>query len=264
MVFKLRELPIICAFLFLLVPVKCPACSLAGCYGHGTEVRSTFAVRVTHEGKPLAGVSVEIARFPQGNHSPVRSVVTAANGMARIENLPVGDYWLTAELLNIEAADECFHVSPSPTRKAKKKLAFEWGTDAPAVRRASGEFTDSEPGHGQSALLNQLHRIEVPISGARLKLENPFTGKVYTTVSDAEGRFAFGDVPNALYVVHLDGAPPYHKPAYESADIVVRLNRTKGPLKMIWLEHTYPGAGSCGASTSLVSVRNRVAPINSR
>src|ERR1700733_7245966 len=48
---------------------------------------------------------------------------------------------------------------------------------------------------GESPIMNLVHRIDVPINGARIKLQDPLTGNVYNSVSDDNGDFAFDSAP---------------------------------------------------------------------
>lgn len=43
-----------------VAPTQLAACSMAGCPGNGAELKSNFIVKITHDDKPLAGVSVQI------------------------------------------------------------------------------------------------------------------------------------------------------------------------------------------------------------
>lgn len=250
---SLSAVGLICALTFSSV---CSACSLVPCINHGIELRNSFVIRVTHEEKPLLGVSVQITKQDETKETEIFSAVTAMNGEVRVQNLPPGHYWLNAQLLGISADYECFHVNARSTRNAKRNLKFEWGDDAPSVRQDSGKFVDSQPGHGESAFLNQIHRVDVPISGARLTLRNPLTGTVYTTVTHTDGGFSFGDIPDGVYVLHVGGKNAIRGTSYQPADVLFRLSRVGSPLEMLWLEHTYPVLGGCGG-ISLVVVRNR-------
>jgi hypothetical protein len=96
-------------------------------------MRSDFTVKIRHADKPLLGATVEI-RGPQDTSSAKEfTVKTDKNGIARIDNLAPGDYWLSAEYLDIGAAYHCFHVNDRPSRKAKGNLAYDWGDLAPAL-----------------------------------------------------------------------------------------------------------------------------------
>src|SRR5277367_6382265 len=100
------------------------ACSMAGCLGEGVETRSNFVVAISHGGKPLTGVAIQIS----GNGKQF-TVFTTSDGKARIDDLPAGLYWLDAQFLGIGAAYDCFHVADRPTNKAKRRLAYTWGDE---------------------------------------------------------------------------------------------------------------------------------------
>src|SRR5260370_4001423 len=179
----------------LTIPVSTVACSLVGCVDRGVELRSNFIVTVTHEDKPLPGVSVQITGNSDVAGHQSFSELTGADGTAHFASLPPGDYWIKADLLGIESGYECFHINSFASRNAQKTRRYEWGDMAPAIRQAVGRLVDSQPGKGGNPLENLLHRVDVPIAGARLELRQPFMGTVYTTISDANGYFAFDQVP---------------------------------------------------------------------
>jgi hypothetical protein len=228
-----------------LLSIQAFPCSMAGCIGNGIEVRGNFVVRVKHEGKPLAGVTVHVAAFGDKEATDHFSTTTGTDGTARVTGLRPGNYWLDVDLLGISAVMECFHVSPHPSWRAKRKLSFDWGDMAPATRRIAGLLIDSQPGHGEGRLMNLLHRINVPISGARMRLEDPLTGKIYSAVSDKNGHFAFGSVPQGIYVLHIDsGTTPRE---YDSTDLLIQLSDTATRNSLL-LKHSEAYLGSCGGT----------------
>jgi hypothetical protein len=64
---------------------------------------STFTVRISYLGKPLAGVRVDIGNAAEEKPTPKSFGVTAADGILKITNLAPGKYWLYTELLGISA-----------------------------------------------------------------------------------------------------------------------------------------------------------------
>jgi hypothetical protein len=233
----------------LTFPISSYACSSPSCLNKGAELRPDFVVTVTHRDKPLQGVNVRVSSAADGNVNKLFSGVTAADGTVRVVDLPPGEYWLNADLLGIVAGTECFHVNPRPTRKAKKKVSYEWGDLAPATRQVAGRLIDSQPGQGGTPIWNQLHRVDTPISEARLKLQNPFSGGVYSTLSDSEGHFSFGSIPNGIYVLHIEGGTAPRGRSFESSDHLIRLSDTDAAkADTLLLSHRDAGAGSCGGT----------------
>ena len=218
------------------------ACSLAGCLNHGVELRQNFEVLINHADKPLAGVAVRIS----GNGKQF-TAFTAADGRAKITDLPAGDYWLDAHFLGIGAAYECFHISDRPTRKARRKLVYEWGDEAPSTQRVAGKLIDSQPGQGGTPIWNLVHRVDVPISGASLKLQSPDRAYVYTTTSDHNGTFAFEGIPNGIYVLHIEGGNANGR-GYDATDQMIELAPRAAP-NMLLLTRRDAGAGSCGGTS---------------
>jgi hypothetical protein len=224
------------------------ACSLAGCAGDGVEMRRTFVVDITHGGKPLPGVAVEVRGFG-GEKDDIKlfSSVTAPNGTVNIGDLPPGNYWLDTEFLGISAGSQCFHVAPRSSRSAKKRIAYEWGDLTPEVRRMTGRLVDSQPGLGDSPIMNLIHRVDVPIAHAKMKLQSPITAVVFSTESDTDGHFTFGHIPPGTYVLHVEGGTVTNGRDYESTDLLVALGDT-AKWDTLLLSRREAGGGSCGGT----------------
>ncbi len=218
------------------------ACSMASCLNHGIEMRESFVVTVKHAGKPLARVAVEVS----GNGKQF-TLLTSSDGKVRVAALPMGDYWLNVQLLGISAGSRCFHVDDRPTGEGKRKLAFEWGDEAPATQRIAGKLIDSQPGKGGTPLWNLVHRTDVSIVGASLKLQNPTTGHVYSTASSADGGFAFNTAPPGTYVLHVEGGHAGDQ-GYNATDKLINLS-TQARRNMLLLIQRDPGGGSCGGTS---------------
>ncbi len=231
-------------FALLLVSLGAPAsgCSMASCIDGGTEMRREFVVRVEHDGKPLAGVSVQVIT----DGPIIFSGSTASDGVVRVTNLPVGEYWLKADLLGVLAGSECFHVAERASRKAKRSVKYEWGDFAPATRRIMGKLVDSRPGQGGTPIWNLVHPTKVPITGTRLILQNPITGRVFETTSDQGGSFAFDGIPNGTYVLRAEGGRSDRE--YDSADFLIRVG-PKATRDTLLITRSDPGGGSCGGTS---------------
>ena len=240
----------IVAVLGLLLAASTPssACSVAGCPGNGVEMRRTFVVDITYGGKPLPGVAVKVRGLgAEKNANELFSSVTARNGKVSVGELPPGNYWLDTDFLGISAGSQCFHLAPSSSHSAKKRIAYEWGDSAEGFRRMAGRLVDSQPGHGSSPIMNQIHRVDVPIVHAKMKLQNPITAAVYSTESDAEGHFTFDHVPPGTYVLHVEGGTVTDGRDYESTDVLVALS-DKAKWGTLLLSRRDGGGGSCGGT----------------
>lgn len=233
--------------LLLSLSLQAGACSQVACVGNGFEMRRDFVVAILHDDRPLAGASVEVTTNANSNVVQRFSGITDENGRVRVVGLPPGSYWLHAQLLGITAAYQCFHVSSTPSRKAKAALKYDWGDMAPATSRIAGKLIDCQSGKGESALLNLLHCTPFPVVGARFKLQSPTTAAKYTTSSDENGSFAFDSIPPGKYVLHVEGGKTPTR-EYDSADLLIYLTQdTKW--NTLLLKRTDPGAGTCGGTS---------------
>jgi hypothetical protein len=222
-------------------------CSIASCNNDGIETRRGFIVRVLHDGRPLAGVSVHVATYTQDQPIDRFSGKTDTDGIVRVMGLIPGNYWLSTDLLGISAGGGCFHVGVHSSWKAKRKVSYEWGELATATRRIAGKLIDSQPGYGESPIMNLIHRIDVPIVGAKMRLQDPLTGKTYGAVSDDSGDFSFDSAPQGIYVLHIDGGFVSKDRDYDSTDLLIRRSDTANP-NSILLKRREAGGGSCGGT----------------
>ncbi len=211
-------------------------------------MRRDFAVKVSHADKPLPGVTVEITGPQDTSDAKKFTITTDKDGVAHLENLAPGDYWLNAEYLGIGAAYHCFHVKEKSSRKAKRKLSYDWGDLAPATRRVAGKLVDSQPGKEGTPIQRLLHRIDVPIVGAKLEVRNATTGAVYHSTSDANGTFAFDGLPKGTYVLHIDAGMVEPGREYEASDHLLAVGPTATRNSLL-LKRQEASGGSCGGTT---------------
>jgi|SRR5580658_8701097 hypothetical protein len=245
----MNRLMAVVALAFACCGIAAPAnaCSMAGCVGDGVEMRQHFVVAIRHAGKPLMGVIIHI----RGSGKEF-TLVTTSEGDVDIADLTPGLYWLDAQFLGIGAAYDCFHVADRPTKKAKRKLNYDWGDEAPATQRIAGRLTDLQPNSAGSPLWNLLHRVEVPIVGANLKLEDPIDGAIYTTTSGSQGDFAFEGMPAGIYVLHIEGGKAGDR-GYDATDQLIELS-PQAKRSTLLLTRTEAGGGSCGGTS--LEIRN--------
>jgi len=232
----------------MAIPARTLGCSLAGCVDRGVEFRRTFTITVSHQDRPLPRVSVQIADNSESGGHQTFSELTGSDGRAHFANLPPGDYWIQADLLGIAAAYECFHISRSPSRKARKNRRYDWGDDAVSAVQAAGRLIDSQPGKGSNALQNAIHRINVPITEAKMELRQPVTGMTYSTTSNGNGQFTFDHVPEGIYVLHIDaGTAPGNRP-FDETDLLVQFSHTAKRGTLL-LSRREASGGSCGGTS---------------
>jgi hypothetical protein len=117
----------------------------------------------------------------------------------------------------------------------------------------AGRLIDSQPGHGSSPIRNQVHRVDVPIARAIMKLQGPISASVYRTESDADGHFTCGVISPGTYVLHIDSGTVSAGRDYESTDLLVALRYT-AKWDTLLLSRREAGGGSCG--DTYLEVRN--------
>jgi hypothetical protein len=217
-------------------------CSMAGCMNNGDEMRPTFTIVVTHDDKPLAGVSFHVVAKGADQFSGL----TDEKGIIHVPKLQPGLYWLNGDLLGTGVAYTCFHVGEKPSRRAKAKLSYTWGDEAPGTSRIAGRLVDSQPGKGGTPIWNLVHRTEVPIVGAGLRLQDPITHAIYLASSDEDGRFSFEGVASGTYVLHIEGGAAGDR-SYDETDQLIRLDDIAIRSSLV-LKRRDAGGGSCGGT----------------
>lgn len=229
----------ISSVLWSLVLAQAPAlpCSVIGCIDHGPEFARNFVLRVRHQGKPLGGVRVDITgRLNTGQ-------LTGPDGQARFTNLPAGDYWLRTDLLGISAGEQCFHVSDTRNRRAKHAIDYTWGDEPYATRQVSGVILDSQPGTGGNAIWNVTHRVRVPMVNVKLSLTNPVSRQALYDRSRADGSFSFDQVPEGVYVLHIERGNVGRE--FSAANLLIRISMRSPREKLVLLR----AETGCGGET---------------
>jgi hypothetical protein len=237
--------------LFMSACISAGACSMASCLNHGDELRPEFDIFVTHDDKPLAGVTVEITQSMEEDTNTRFRSETGTDGRVRVNGLAPGDYWLHVHLLNISATYRCFHVADKVSRKAKRKLEFAWGDLAPAVAAVAGTIIDLRRGTGGTPIWNLTHPVKVPVAGAGLILRNAIQDASYNTSSTATGAFTFQDIPPGTYVLHIQVVNGREE---EATDLLLKVNRTARPAALL-ITRNAGGGGSCGGTDLSLQIR---------
>jgi hypothetical protein len=225
---KLSRTAFLAVLALLTIPTVSRACSSSSCMGRGREMRHQFKVKVSFDGKPLAGVQVEVSKYPVGDDEYEKVVftgLTASDGNVRIPELGPGDYDLSASYLALSAGFECFHVLAHPGWRAKGHVNYEWGDEAAAVTgQIRGKLTNGE----RDPKLPVLERITqlkaVPIAGATLSLRGPSAKEPYITTTGDDGRFAFTGIPDGTYVLHLDAGKSVSGISHQQNDQLIRVS----------------------------------------
>jgi carboxypeptidase family protein len=233
---------------FPLIAVPAVACSAAGCAYGGIEMRRDFTVKIRHGSEPVLGAIILISG-PQGKDTAKKlAFETDPAGVAHIAALAPGYYWLDAEYLAIGAAYHCFHVNETPSRKAKRSLAYHWGNLAFGTHRIAGRLLDSQPGQGGTLVWNLTHSVDAPIAAANLTLTSAATKAAYKTTSDASGAFAFDGIPNGTYVLHIDAGKVGPERDFEGSDQLIKLASAE-KIGVLVLKRRKGDGTNCGGTT---------------
>jgi Carboxypeptidase regulatory-like domain len=241
---KVRAKVVVIALSLAMLGASARACSTTSCLDHGPEFHSSFKVEVRFRDKPLKGVNVEIQRYAEGRDIEAFSGETDPKGSIEIRALSAGNYWITVQYLGIGVGEECFHVSDQPSSKAKRARKYTFGELAPSTRNVKGEIIDAQRVSTGTPLWNITHPNNVPIAGAKLRLQDPLSGAIYTVTSREDGSFNFPGVPDGTYALHVEGGTA-GEANFQSADRLVNVSvKAKG--ESVILRNTYAGGGSCG------------------
>src|SRR5215510_10220676 len=247
----LAETDVIVSLFATLTP-QLSACSLVACIDHGIEVRRDIAVVVRHEGKPLPGISVKITG---DGGTTIFSAVTAPDGMVHVSQLSSGDYWIDVTFLGIGAGYHCFHVKEQHSSKAKTRLTYDWGNLGLGTSQVAGTLIDSQLGTGGTPLSNVIHRNEVPISGATLRLQNAINGEAFTATSNENGMFTFSSVHNGTYVLHIEGGQTGRR--YDPTDLLLKVYE-RASRRTLELTRQEPVGTNCGDSHLFVATMRTI------
>jgi len=190
------------AFALLIIAAQ----STSGCSLRSMELRqvdSQLTVVVTHQGKPIAGIEIQVV--PEKGTEAVFTGVTDESGTVLIQGLATGHYNLTASHDGFEAGKEWIDVVDAHKGKPVRHFAFEWAEGSYQVRQVAGSLTGLIPGNTGNKLMDIVHPIQTVYSGVDITLKNAFSEGEYRTVSDSGGAFFFDRVADGIYVLTIAG-----------------------------------------------------------
>jgi len=190
----------------VLLLLLCAAQTVFGCSLTSMELRqvsSDLTVVVTHRGKPIAGIKIQVV--PEKLTEPVFSSTTDVHGTVLIEGLMVGRYHLTASHEDFDAGKEWIEVVAVPDAKTKRRFDFQWADWSYESREVAGTLTGLVPGNSGNPLMDTAHPREAFFPGVDLTLNNAFSNDEYRAVSDSTGAFRIADVPEGVYILTIAG-----------------------------------------------------------
>lgn len=217
-------------------------CSVStGCNFDVHTVRPEFPVTVMHQGQPLRGAKVSVSYMSEDKPQALE-FETDASGHAEVRNLRPGRWSLSVSYLGVSGGGGCLQVSSFPLRTAHRSLSYNWGDSASASTAIAGSVVDSQPGRTGNPLLDRVRRIQVPIPGARLRLESPSKGELGSKLTDEKGEYSFDEVPDGVYVLYVEDVRAYI--AVPPTRWLIRKSSAASSTRVVFF--TQGDSGSCG------------------
>lgn len=167
------------------------------------RVQPDFTVVVTHRNNPIAGIEVIVHH--KGIAEPVFTGESDESGSVRVTNLAAGEYFVSASHDGIEAPKQWIEIVAVPQAKAKARIDFQWADWSYTTRRIAGTLTGLVPGNTGNPLMDIVHPKQTVFPGVEISLRNAFGIEKYRTFSDSNGRFVFDNLPDAIYVMTIQG-----------------------------------------------------------
>jgi hypothetical protein len=206
------------------------------------QVPPNFTVKVTHSGKPIAGIGIEIIPQAEGTEA-VFTGVTDESGTVKVTGLLVGKYFLTASHLDFEAGREWIEVGSRADAETVRHLDFQWADDAWQSREVAGLLVGMVPGDTGNKIMDLARPKESVYPNVAVVLKNAFSDAEYHTLSDSTGSFVIVPVPEGIYVLTIAGGmTSVHGVAEETKHVVdLRQTAPRSSLRLL----LSPGAVGC-------------------
>jgi hypothetical protein len=189
------------------------------------QVPPNLTVKVTHSGKPIAGISVEIVAQAEGG-DPVFTAVTDDNGTVQLTGLMVGRYYLIASHLGFEAGRVWIEVVNRANAKTVQRFDFQWADDAWQTRSVAGSLGGMIPGDTGNKIMDLARPKETVYPGVAVVLKSAFSDAEYHTSSDSTGSFVMGQAPDGIYVLTVAGGMTSVNGVAEETTHVLDLRQT--------------------------------------
>ena len=189
------------------------------------QVPPNFTVNVTHSGKPIAGIGIEIVHQAEGARA-VFTAVTDEHGAVQVAGLMAGTYYLTASHLGFEAGREWIEVVSRADAKTVRHFDFQWANDAWETRSVAGLLVGMVPGETGNKIMDLARPKETVYPGVAVLLKSAFSDTEYPTLSDSTGSFVIGPLPDGIYVLTIAGGMTSVNGVAEETKHVLDLRQT--------------------------------------
>jgi hypothetical protein len=194
-----------CDFLLSIVgSLDVSACSSAP---NPTKIGRDFLVGVFNQGRPVAGLQIELSTDPRSGDQESRTislVTTDADGLTRVASVPPGSYFLGIKHPAYASSVE-LQVMRHPPKGGQEKITFEWPGWTPLTTQSvSGSLNGhlrTKRGLGPDLSPPIYGRVQ----GAKLTLSKGVTNEIVDAQTTQEsGRFTFAAVAAGFYFLRVE------------------------------------------------------------
>jgi hypothetical protein len=213
---------------FLLFIVGCLDVSACSSSPNPTKIGGDFVVGVFNQGKPVAGLQIELSTDPRSGDAEshtVSIVTTAADGWARFASVRPGPYYVGIKHPAYAYSEE-LQVMRHPAKGSPDKVTFEWpGWKPLTTQSVSGSLNGHvRTDRGLGPDLSQP--IYSPVQGAKITLSKAVTNEMLDVQKTQEsGMFTFAPVPAGFYFLRVEtpvsNAVHWHYPIDGYVPVVV-------------------------------------------
>jgi hypothetical protein len=169
------------------------------------EVSDHFVVKVVSEGRPVAGLYLELRTLPKHPSIERRLVVTRAtdeNGSAEFAAVKAGSYTVDVKH-NVFPSSTDILVKTHGRKNTDDAITIEWPNIQILHVRAAAGLLNGQVKTG-NPLADQMHAVIAPLGEAKLTLVKAASEEMVGSQStSSSGAFSFVAVAEGLYLLHV-------------------------------------------------------------